>query len=209
MPESNDGAPRFGTVVVEAEVIHFSQLPAGLKIYLDGRNRVMVRFLSCGRVLPFDDPLVQDYLYMLLAKGKRRPPTKTEFDMYTRRCRASALGDVPTGPNAAEAMLWNEPVVMAVMKLMYRVYHEEHKAQFVANLTTVREKLVTICDKQGWDCTDWPKANWFRGYLEDRADLLAEYNIRLGFEVTGDRRKVVLEYIDVEKIPRWVPPVTR
>jgi hypothetical protein len=206
--------PCLGTLVRDEEVIQFSNLPPGIRVYLEPRGKVMVRFLASGHVCDFEDPLVGDYLYVHLMKGKKRMPTKEEVESYRRRTRLSALGEMQDTPESREVQLWAEPVVMATQKLMYAWFYEEDARgrdtlEYITILTSLREKLVGIAKAQDWDYSDWSKKNWFRVYLEARKDLFEYYNFHLGFRPEAAQRKVTIAYIDRTKIPPWRPLVTQ
>jgi hypothetical protein len=203
---TSDGreVPCIGTLVREDEILHFSELPADVKFYLDGRDKVMAHLVRLNRKLPADHPSVKAYLWVLLKTARRRRPTKEEFDIYWQRCLASALANVPTGPEAEEAAIWRDPLIMCCEKLLWMHYRmsPDGGPRYSKTLTMLRMRLVEIAKAREWDYSTWRKDNWFHNDLEQRREELAKVNIRLTFDRDRDNRLVVLEYID----PSIVPP---
>lgn len=210
MSESTTPANKFGTIVYEEEVIRFSQIPPGIRVYLDAKKKIVVRFLTTGTVVPFEHPLVNDYLYTTLAIGKNRAPKKEEMELYVRRTRLTALGDVevqPDTPEWWEAQLWSETVVLAALNVMEVWYvANEGKAGLsqTFSLSNWREKLVSYAEQNQLDYSKWDKGSHFHGCLFDQAKLFEHFNLKLSVEArSAAMRKTSITFIDETKIKGW------
>jgi hypothetical protein len=192
--------PCLGTLIRDEDILHFSQLPDGLKFYLASTGIIMTHFVRLNRWLPAEHPAVKAYLWVLLKEGRRRRPTKEEFDFYWQRCLASSLNN----PLSDEQAVWCETVVLAIEELMYLWFHhtEGGGTEYRGKLMVLRKKLVDICEAQGWSTKEWAGGNHFHDYLEERRPLLRAINIELEWpDRTATLRGVILRYIDPARIP--------
>jgi hypothetical protein len=200
LPAPNPPIPPGTRIIFHEEVVTFSQLPQGVKFYLNAKGRLTVHIQQSNRRLPAEHPAVKAYVKVLLRKGKGRKLIKGEFEDYWDRCLATALET----PLSQEDEIWEDTLVVAVEEFMY-VHYQSHDGgpKYTGTLYRLRDQLEEIAKRhQGWDHSDWDAGSAFHNYLEERSPLLERINIKLSFpDRTKNFRGVTLEYIDPQKIP--------